>query len=237
MNENLPNNDFIEIDTTPETEATNEIPNKPEADTTTQVVGFWKFFGLIVLFAIPIVGFIAGIVFMFAPKNNNIKNYARAFITAAVANFVVTLIILSIILSAVGNMFLPAINDALGTEFESFSTILGTATAALSGDYAGVIEQLRPQLIEMLGEEYAGLIDELSDKKYNKLFKQLSNKEYREMLTDIKNNEYPNLKTVVGAEEFNGFVEELEKVADGHSSELFDELNKMLDPIFKRVEK
>lgn len=236
MNENLPNNEFIEIDAIPETETVNQTPCLSDEEKENQVVGFWKFLGLIVLFAIPIVGFISVIVFMFAPKNKNIKNYARAFLTAAAANFVVTLIIVSIILSAVGNMFLPAINDALGTEFESFSTILGTATAIMSGDYAAVIEQLRPQLLDMLGQEYAGLLDELSDKKYNKLFKQLSNKEYSDMLADINANEYPDLKTVVGEEEFNGFISELEKVAEGQQSEVFDELNKMLDPIFKRAE-
>ena len=36
------------------------------------------FFGLIVLFSIPIIGWIACIILAFAPKNKNIKNYARA---------------------------------------------------------------------------------------------------------------------------------------------------------------
>lgn len=39
----------------------------------------WAYFGLKVLYAIPIVGFILLIVFSFAPRNKNFKNFTRSY--------------------------------------------------------------------------------------------------------------------------------------------------------------
>ena len=46
-----------------------------------ETVGFWTYFGLSALFALPVVGLIAAIVFAFAPKNKSLKNYARVMMT------------------------------------------------------------------------------------------------------------------------------------------------------------
>ena len=43
----------------------------------TETVGFWAFFGLLILFALPFIGWIACIVFCFAPENKSMKNFAR----------------------------------------------------------------------------------------------------------------------------------------------------------------
>lgn len=59
--------------------------------------GFWSFFGLIFLFAIPVVGWIACIVCCFAPENRSLKNYARAHIAWKAVGTVVS-VILSILL-------------------------------------------------------------------------------------------------------------------------------------------
>lgn len=49
----------------------------PAPDLTSKVVGTGAYFGLMLLFALPVIGFIACIIMAFAPKNNNIKHYAR----------------------------------------------------------------------------------------------------------------------------------------------------------------
>ena len=54
----------------------------------TKVAGFASFFWLSALFALPFVGSIAVIVFCFAPKNQNIKNWARAKLVWALIGFV-----------------------------------------------------------------------------------------------------------------------------------------------------
>ncbi len=58
-------------------------------DRTNKVVGTGTYFWLMVLFAIPIVGFIACIIISFAPKNRNLKNYARAMLIWAIIGLVI----------------------------------------------------------------------------------------------------------------------------------------------------
>ncbi len=50
--------------------------------TVTERVGVAVYFGLIVLFSVPIVGLIASAVMSFATKNDNIRNFARAALIA-----------------------------------------------------------------------------------------------------------------------------------------------------------
>lgn len=45
---------------------------------TDEVVGLGTYFGLTVLFAIPVIGLIASFIIIFTSKNKNIKNYAKA---------------------------------------------------------------------------------------------------------------------------------------------------------------
>ncbi len=52
----------------------------PAPDPKNKVVGIGTYFGLMILFAIPIVGLIACIIIAFAPKNKSLKNYARAML-------------------------------------------------------------------------------------------------------------------------------------------------------------
>ena len=45
-----------------------------------KVVGTGAFFGMMLLFAIPVIGWLACLIMAFAPKNKNIKHYARAML-------------------------------------------------------------------------------------------------------------------------------------------------------------
>ena len=53
-------------------------PQQPNQDKTTKVVGMAAYFGMILLFASPLVGFIACILMAVLPKNKNVKNFSRA---------------------------------------------------------------------------------------------------------------------------------------------------------------
>ncbi len=63
----------------------------------------WAYFGLSLLFAIPLVGFICLIVFSFDDSNLNRRNYARSFWCALLVGLVV-IIALFALLSATGGM-------------------------------------------------------------------------------------------------------------------------------------
>lgn len=189
-----------------------------------KTVGFWEFFGLIVLFAIPVVGFIACIVFMFSPKRQTLKNYARAVFTWMAVRLVTTIAVVLLVLSIVGTMVMPAINSSLNTNFDGIFEVIDVAGSLMSGNYAKVIGILRPQLIEALGEESAPLIDELSNRQYNEMFEKIIDEDYDDLLEDFNRGRYSGLEEVVGKDEFNSLINELRKASRGEHSEFFDGL-------------
>ena len=63
-------------------------PPAPPAAPTDKVVSTGSFFGLMLLYALPLVGWIICIVMAFAPKNRNIKNYTRAVLIWAIIGLV-----------------------------------------------------------------------------------------------------------------------------------------------------
>ena len=71
------------------------------ADTT---VGMGVYFGLIVLFAIPVIGLIACIIMCFAAKNKSIKNYARAKLIWLIIGIVVCAILFAITYIAINTL-------------------------------------------------------------------------------------------------------------------------------------
>ena len=56
------------------------------------MVGTGAFFGLIFLFAIPVIGWLACLIMAFASKNKNIKHYARAMLIWIVIGLVFAVI-------------------------------------------------------------------------------------------------------------------------------------------------
>ena len=62
----------------------------------------WGYFGLNILFSLPIIGFIMLLVFTFSKSNINRRNYARSFWCAALVGLILCAIALVIIL-ATGN--------------------------------------------------------------------------------------------------------------------------------------
>lgn len=55
-----------------------DVRTKGMPDKTGEVVSVGTYFGLTVLFAIPVIGLIASIITIFVSKNKNVKNYAKA---------------------------------------------------------------------------------------------------------------------------------------------------------------
>lgn len=75
-------------------------PRKPAA----QIVGTGSFFGLLFLFSIPVIGWLACIIMAFAHKNPNVRHFARAIliwlIIALIISFLAGLAINALIQSA-----------------------------------------------------------------------------------------------------------------------------------------
>ncbi len=81
-------------------------------DSTSKVVGTGAYFGLMFLFALPIIGILSVVIMSFAAKNKNIKHFAKANLIWAIIAFV--LFIAAIIgIIALGNSLLEYIKQAL----------------------------------------------------------------------------------------------------------------------------
>lgn len=212
-----------------ETNASEQTPvtqQKPQKSKET--VGFWEFFGLIALFSLPVIGFIALIVFMFSPKRKSIKNYARAMMTWLVVRIVAAVLIISLVITAVGNLILPAISQSLGVEFDSIFEVAELVIDITNRNYSSTLEYLQPQLIEILGEEYAPLLAELSNSEYNDLLRQIVDRDYATILSDLEANKYPNLASSIGDEKYADLIKEVQMASNGESSALLDQINSII---------
>ena len=65
-----------------------------------KVAGVGTFFGLQLLFSLPIIGWIACIICAFAPENQNVKNYARATLIWLLIAVVLTIVFCVVLASA-----------------------------------------------------------------------------------------------------------------------------------------
>lgn len=97
-----------------------EQPKQPEApafecrkeDNTAWTTSVMSYFGLMLLFSIPVVGLIACIVMSFALKNKNTRNFARAALI-----FIVVCLLVLCLLTAAGIALWNEIVEALEDEY------------------------------------------------------------------------------------------------------------------------
>ena len=108
---------------------------QPAPDPASKVVGTGAYFWLMLLFAIPIIGQIACLIMAFAPKNKNIKHFARAQLIWMVIGIVLIGILVAL-LSVLTNMLMDFIKESIGGEFSNWGDIFSNL---------GVLEGLAEQ--------------------------------------------------------------------------------------------
>ncbi len=115
------------------------------------VVGTGAFFGLEFLLALPLIGFLCSIIFSFAPKNRNLKHYARAKLIWALISLVLSVLLI------IGAILLlrtvpQIVSSELGIEVEDMQEI------------ADIIDEL-PGIIDQFGgiDGIAGLVGDAGD--------------------------------------------------------------------------
>ena len=109
----------------------------PAPDPTSKVVGTGAYFGLMLLFALPIIGQIACLIMAFAPKNKNIKHFARAQLIWMVIAIVLIGILVAL-LSVLTNTLMDFIKESTGGEFSNWGDIFSNL-----GDLEGLTEQFQ----------------------------------------------------------------------------------------------
>ena len=95
---------------------------QPAPDPTSKVVGTGAYFGLMLLFAIPIIGQIACLIMAFASKNKNIKHFARAQLIWMVIGIIIAALVIGGIILLV-NTFSDYIAEATGGEFNGLGDL------------------------------------------------------------------------------------------------------------------
>ena len=95
---------------------------QPAPDPASKVVGTGAYFWLMLLFAIPIIGQIACLIMAFAPKNKNIKHFARAQLIWMVIGIIIAALVIGGIVLLV-NTFSDYIAEATGGEFNGLGDL------------------------------------------------------------------------------------------------------------------
>ncbi len=106
---------------------------KPAEDKTNKVVSTGAYFWLMFLYSIPIIGFLVCLIMSFAPKNKNLKNFARAILIW----MIIGLIIAALIVGAIYLIF-DSIRDLVGESLGSLFDGLGLAD--LGEQFAGGLD-------------------------------------------------------------------------------------------------
>lgn len=117
------------------------IPCQPQpADNAeTKVISTGAFFGLMLLFSIPVVGFISALIMTFACRNKNLRHYALAALI-----WMLVAIVLTVILGAVALFILRMFSVTL-------NTLLSEALGVEPGSHG--LEDLIEQYARMYGYE------------------------------------------------------------------------------------
>ena len=143
------------MDTNYTAQTENQAPAAPQPNE--KPVSTGAFFGLELLLAIPVIGLIAAIIFSFAPKNNSLRNYARAKLIWCVISILITvLLIVGLLIAA--ERFAAYINEEYHidiTDRESIGELLEQAEEL--GALAGFAGQLGD------AEDIDALIGQLGD--------------------------------------------------------------------------
>ncbi|MBQ4290814.1 MAG: zinc ribbon domain-containing protein [Clostridia bacterium] len=129
-----------------------EIPSSKE----TAVAGVGAFFGLMILFSLPIIGFICCIVFCFVPENKNIRHFAIGYLLYSLLCTLITILIV------VGIVMLlkPLVEETIPKMIEEFKEqfqdmIPGLANIQDLGDLGNLSAQDWQKILE--GLETAGV--------------------------------------------------------------------------------
>lgn len=183
------------------------------AEKTNKVVGLGAYFGLIVLYAIPVIGFIACIIMAFVPKNKNIKNFARAMLIWLAIGLVVGIISISIVskvVTSITNAFsryeemieqYNEINDMLeqfGNMSETLEQFSEGGTIEGFGDLEDILGQFENgELGDIIGQlengELEDIIGQLENGELEDIIGQLENGELEDVLDQFENGELENI--------------------------------------------
>lgn len=161
------------------------------------VVSTGAFFGLGLLYSIPVIGWIACIIMSFVPQNVNTKHFARAAMIRLIIGLVLLALICSLAVYVIGLIAeqLPAmLAQASGIEgVEEFSDDISNAIVeAQSGEYAELIEQLQSGVYGDT-EELGNILEQVQDGDVLGIIENYQNGDYTQIIEKYEDGEYDDL--------------------------------------------
>ncbi len=87
-------------------------------------VGTGAYFGLMLVFALPVLGFLICIITALAVKSKSIKNFAKAMLIWKIIGLILTAVIIGICV-LFADVFMPYLNEITGGEISEMTEALG----------------------------------------------------------------------------------------------------------------
>lgn len=187
------------------------------------VVGFGTYFGTSILFSIPVVGWIASIVFSFAPKRRSLKNYARVMMVWTTLGLVTLAAIATVLLTVINHFVVQPLNQQLGTEFSGIIEIVQVSQDLKEGKYSTVFKHFGNQF----PEEMQPLVQELATGEYDEFIGMVSDGDYAGAAAELESGEHEKLKEIVGEERYEKAVEELKKATEEDKHEWIEKVEEI----------
>jgi len=112
-----------------------------------KAVGTGTYFGLLLLFALPVIGFIACLIMAITSKNKNLKNFAKAVLIWTIIGLIITGVI-TVAVVLLGNALTNYINTETGSQFNEFGSLFGELN-----EYNEIMDQIQNGGLETLPTE------------------------------------------------------------------------------------
>ena len=152
----------------------------PEEDQGKKACSTWAYLGLMILFAIPIIGFIAAIICCAVPKNKSINNFAGATIIWQLLVLVICSVAVVRVVSAVKDMadgIFEYVSEVVGIDIDSFDDVkdivndVQRITSIVNKIQNGEIEGLPQSVTDIISKYQSGEISSLPDELIDALDK------------------------------------------------------------------
>lgn len=102
-----------------------------------KVVSTGAFFGLEILFMLPVIGWIICLIMAFTPKNRNIKNFARAKLIWVIISIMLCVAVY-FLFAWLGNLLMEAINEATGGNYSGWGDLFEGLQDFQNGDFSNL---------------------------------------------------------------------------------------------------
>lgn len=162
------------------------------------------FFGYKVLYGIPVIGWICCLIFSFASKNVNKRNFARANLISLILKLVLTVLMVFAVVKVAEFVIEQVAVEMMGEAFGDLGQVTEVMDELKDGKYDHVIERVEngefgdhPELVEVLEEVKSGgilaVVDQVQNGGFEEVVQKFEQGAYDELIDKAINGELGDL--------------------------------------------